>query len=153
MAVAMIKPHWFRPGRNMHRELSNPGNRKNLKYFLRLAIFSGILAIEEKFELTAHCLSSDGLTWTYNCKYRLAPKVRCQATAKVSNFDGHWRLTSAEDNHRCEPNRARVTSEKLKHKMKKIVKKDPAKPVSHAAKKSEMKQPRNMEMMSHFINI
>ena len=45
----------------------------------------GILAIDDKYELTAHSLSSDKLFWTYNCKYRLTQGIRCQATAKVVN--------------------------------------------------------------------
>ena len=117
--MAMVNKYYaFRPGRNMKKEQKNPG----------------ILSIDNKYELTAHVLSSDKSCWTYNCKYRLSPMVRCPATAKVISFDGRWVLHSAEDNHKCEPSRARVTAEELKARMKDIVRKDPAKPVSHAAR-------------------
>ena len=37
-------------------------------------------------------------------------------------FDEKWRLAVPGDNHNCEPNRARVTAESLKWRIKELVK-------------------------------
>jgi hypothetical protein len=44
-------------------------------------------------------------------KYRLTPKVKCQAKAKVIIFDDKWVLKHADRGHNCEPNRPRVIAE------------------------------------------
>ena len=95
------KTFWFRPGRLMKNERKNPG----------------ILAVDEKFELSAHLVNKERNCWTYCCKFRLTKGVRCPASAKV--------LLVTDENHRCEPNRARVIAEKLKCDMKELVRHDP----------------------------
>ena len=95
---------------------------KNVNYDKLL----GILAVDDKYEFTAHESTKDGLFWSYCCKYRLTPKIKCPARARVIYFEDRWILQSSDQNHRCEPNRARVTAEFLRHKMKQLVRKDPA---------------------------
>ena len=73
----------------------------------------GILCVDEKYELTAHVLNAEQNCWTYTCKYRSTPKVKCPVVAKVVFIDEKWRLAAPGDNHKCEPNRARVTAENL----------------------------------------
>ena len=62
------KAYWFRQGK---------GSGKN----------PGILMYDEKFEFIAHECSKDGLTWNYGCKYRLTPKVKCPAKAKLTSYE------------------------------------------------------------------
>ena len=107
------KTFWFRPGRLMKNERKNPG----------------ILAVDEKFELTAHLVNRERNCWTYCCKFRLTKGVRCPASAKVLLVNNKWTLHETDENHRCEPNRARVIAEKLKCDMKELVRHDPVKPV------------------------
>ena len=114
--------YWFRPGRLINSERKNPG----------------ILAVDEKYELTAHVLSSDKKCWTYSCKYRLTRSVRCPAIAKVVDIDDRWILSLATDNHKCEPSRPRVVAERLKWKMKELVRKDPVRPVREGLKKGNL---------------
>ena len=109
------KPHWFRPGRGGGR---NPG----------------ILAVDDRYEFTAHESSNNGSSWSYSCKFRLAPKVKCTAKAKVVAFEDKWILQSADDDHSCEPNRARVTAELLRYKMKMIVRSNPTQAVGKAVR-------------------
>ena len=103
MASAQID-YWFRPGRGGGR---NPG----------------ILAVQNKYEFTAHEVSNNGSIWTYNCKFRNTPKIKCSAKARVTGFDGKWFLQSVDKVHSCEPNCARVIAEHLRHQMKEIVRK------------------------------
>ena len=119
MANAQLD-YWFRPGRGGGR---NPG----------------ILAVQNKYEFTAHEVSNNGSTWTYNCKFRNTPKIKCSAKARVTGFDGKWFLQSVDNDHRCEPNRARVTAEKLRHKMKEIVRKNPTQAVGKAVREIRVK--------------
>ena len=109
------KPYWFRPGRGGGR---NPG----------------ILAVENRYEFIAHESSTDGSSWSYCCKFRLTPKVKCSAKARVVAFDDKWILHSVDDEHSCEPNRARVAAELLRHKMKKIVRSNPTQAVGKAVR-------------------
>ena len=78
----------------------------------------GILAVEDKYELTAHTSNKEDTVWVYNCKYRLTVKVLCPATARVTYSEEKWILFSGTDNHTCEPNRPRVMAESLRCKMK-----------------------------------
>ena len=94
----------------------------------------GIMAVDDKYEMTAHILSRDKSCWTYCCKYRLTRGVRCPATARVVQLGEKWILQMATDIHTCEPSRPRVIAEKLKAQMKELVRNDPVKPVSQAAK-------------------
>ena len=57
--------YWFRPGRLINSERKNPG----------------ILAVDEKYELTAHVFSSDKKCWTYSCKYM--PRRRQAENKKI----------------------------------------------------------------------
>ena len=95
----------------------------------------GILAVEDKYELTAHTSNKEDTVWVYNCKYRLTAKVLCPATARVIYSEEKWILSSGTDNHTCEPNRPRVMAESLRCKMKSLVRSDPAKAVGIAARK------------------
>ena len=52
---------------------------------------SGILAVDDKFEFTAHKCSKDRLTWNYSCKFRLTPKVKCPVKARVVMLCGYFR--------------------------------------------------------------
>jgi hypothetical protein len=92
------------------------------------------MAVDEKFEFTAHECTKDGTAWVYCCKYRLTPKVRCGAKARIIMFEDKWILQSVDDNHKCEPNRARVTAELLRSKMKSLVRKDPVRAVGKAVR-------------------
>ena len=67
-------------------------------------------------------------------KYRLTPKIKCPAKARVMRFDDKWILQHADDHHNCEPNRPKVTAELLRNKMKHLVRKDPAKAVGKAVR-------------------
>ena len=40
-------------------------------------------------------------------------------------YDGKWVLQQVDNNHDCEPSRARVIAEKLRHERKEIVRADP----------------------------
>ena len=91
------KSYWFRPGRLIK------SGRKN----------QGILAVEDKYEFVAHEGTKDGNSWFYCCKYRLTPKIKCPAKARVMRFDDKWILQHADDHHNCEPNRPKVTAELL----------------------------------------
>lgn len=130
------KTYWFRPGRGGHR---NPG----------------ILAVEDKYEFTAHECSKDGSMWSYSCKFRLTPKVKCPAKAKVVAFDDKWILQSADDAHTCEPNRARVTAELLRTKMKNIVRSNPTQAVGKAVRtiriEAAEEYSKNKDFYSHLI--
>ena len=92
------------------------------------------MAVDEKFEFTAHESTKDGSAWVYCCKYRLTPKVRCGAKARVILFNDKWILKSVDENHKCEPNRAKVTAELLRARMKSLVRKDPVKAVGKAVR-------------------
>ena len=59
----------------------------------------GILSVEEKYELTAHESSKDCQSWSYVCKYRKTPKIKCLARAKIGKFENKWFLQSLENNH------------------------------------------------------
>ena len=109
------RSYWFRPGRGGHR---NPG----------------ILSVDDRYEFIAHLASKDKTMWKYSCKYRLTPKVKCSATAKVVSLDDRWILQQVMGEHSCEPSRARVTAELLRHRMKEIVRKDPTQPVGKAVR-------------------
>ena len=50
-------------------------------------------------------------------------------------YDGKWVLQQVDNNHDCEPSRARVIAEKLRHEMKEIVRADPVQPVGRAVRK------------------
>ena len=117
---SLTSNYWFRPGRLIKSERKNPG----------------ILAIEDRYEMTAHVLNRDKDCWTYCCKYRLTRGIRCQATVRVALLDGRWILQGdrATDKHKCQPNRPRVIAEKLRWRMKELVRKDPVKPVGQVAK-------------------
>ena len=110
---------WFRPGRLMRNARKNPG----------------IMAVEDKYEFTAHDCSKDGTHWIYHCKYKSTPQIKCPAKAKIAIFDDKWILQHCDDNHKCDPNRVRVTAELLRHKMKCIVRREPECPVGQAIKK------------------
>ena len=112
------KSYWFRPGRLIKSGRKNPG----------------ILAVEDKYEFVAHEGTKDGNSWFYCCKYRLTPKIKCPAKARVMRFDDKWILQHADDDHNCEPNRPKVTAELLRNKMKHLVRKDPAKAVGKAVR-------------------
>ena len=99
---------WFRPGRNEKNGRKNPG----------------ILAVDDKYEYVAHDCSRDKLSWTYVCKYRKTCKVNCLSKARVVFFDNRWILQHSDDNHSCEPNRAKVTAEFLRHRMKLLIRTD-----------------------------
>ena len=66
-------------------------------------------------------------------------KNKCSAKARVTGFDGKWFLQSVDNDHRCEPNRARVTAEKLRHQMKEIVRKNPTQAVGKAVREIRVK--------------
>ena len=87
------------------------------------------------FEFTALKVNKDEIVWTYVCKFRMTPKVKCTARAKVALFENKWVLQHADCNHSCEPNRPRVIAELLKHKMKTLVRADPVQPVGKAIRK------------------
>ena len=80
--------------------------------------------MDNKYEFTAHECGKQEQFWTYACKYRLTPKVRCPAKAKVVKFEDKWILNYATENNKCEHNRAQVTAKQLKQNMKDIVKKN-----------------------------
>ena len=80
-------------------------------------------------------MNSNKTCWTYKCKYRLSQNVRCQATAKVIKFDGKWILQASDEKHTCEPNRVKIVAERLRFRMKDLVREDPVKPVSFAVRK------------------
>ena len=61
-----------------------------------------------------------------------------------------WVLHSAEYSHKWEPSRARVTVEELKARMKDVVRKDPAKPVSHAARVVQLEAAREYGDVEEF---
>ena len=67
---------WFRPGR-----LIKNGRK-----------YPGILAVDERYEFVAHEVTKDCSRWTYCCKYKKTPKVKCPARAKMALFDGKWIL-------------------------------------------------------------
>ena len=107
---------WLRPGRLEKSGRKNPG----------------ILRVDDIFEFTAFKVNKDETVWTYVCKFRMTPKVKCTARAKVALFENKWVLQHADCNHSCEPNRPRVIAELLKHKMKTLVRADPVQPVGKA---------------------
>ena len=126
--------YWFRPGRLEKNGRSNPGI--NINFFRKSYIpFIGILAVDDKYEFTVHRSNTAGSSWTYHCKYRQTPKIKCQAKAIVVELEDKWILKHASDDHNCEPNRPRVISELLRTKMKDIVRKEPEKPVGLAVRK------------------
>ena len=92
------------------------------------------MAVDEKFEFTAHESTKDGSAWVYCCKHRLTAKVRCGAKARVILFEDKWILQSVDESHMCEPNRAKVTAELLRAKMKILVRKVPVKAVRKAVR-------------------
>ena len=95
----MQKEYSLRPGRGVQR---NPG----------------ILSVENMGEFTAHECSEDCSTWTYVYKYRLTPKVKCTAKTKLVYIEDKWILQDSNSIHKCEPNRAKVIAELLRHEMK-----------------------------------
>ena len=134
------KSYWFRPGRLERQGRRNPGMNiifsviiLNTNYYW--FYLSGILSVDNKFEFTVHESSKDASYWSYSCKYRQTPKVKCPAKARVILFGDKWILQSADDNHTCEPNTARVTAELLKHRMKNIVRQDPVQACGKAVRK------------------
>jgi hypothetical protein len=90
------------------------------------------MAVDDQYEFTAHECSKDGTEWVYCCKYRLTPKVKCPGRVRVTQLDNRWILKSVDYHHRCEPNKARVTAELLRHRMKNIVRKNPVQAVGKA---------------------
>ena len=58
----------------------------------------------------------------------------CPARARVIKFEDKWILKSADNNHKCEPNKAKVTAELLRCKMKSIVRANPALPCGQAVR-------------------
>ena len=70
-------------------------------------------------------------------------------------FEGKWILQSVDDDHSCEPNRARVTAELLRHKMKEIVRSNPTQAVGKAVRairiKASKEYRREKEFYSHLI--
>ena len=92
MASAQID-YWFRPGRGGGR---NPG----------------ILAVQNKYEFSAHEVSNNGSIWTYNCKLQnVQPKQELQGLMGNGFFKVLTKFTVV--------NRA----EHLRHQMKEIVRK------------------------------
>ena len=110
---------WFRPGRLEKIGRQNPG----------------ILSVEDKYEFIAHESSNDKQSWTYVCKYRKTPKVGCPARAMVGVFESKWFMQCADNNHTCEPNRARVTANLLKHRMKNVMRLNPSQSCGEAVRK------------------
>ena len=104
----MQKTYCFRSGRVGKNGRTNPG----------------ILAVDNKYQFVAHEGTKDGNIWSYYCKHRLTPKVRCQAKARVVRFEDKW----------IEPNRPKVTAELLRERMKNLVRNDPAKAVGKAVR-------------------
>ena len=45
------------------------------------------MVVEDKYEFTAHESTKDGSSWTYSCKHRRTPKVKCHAKAKLVQFN------------------------------------------------------------------
>ena len=93
---------WFRPGR------LEKGGRRN----------PGILAVDNKYEFIAHDSNKEWTEYLYVCKFRQTVKVKCSARVKIIWNEDHWMLKEIIHHHSCEPNRARVTAEFLRHKMK-----------------------------------
>ena len=62
--------YWFRPGRDGGR---NPG----------------ILAVQNKYEFTAHEVSNNGSISTYVCKFRNTPKINVQPKQKLQGLMGN----------------------------------------------------------------
>ena len=60
--------------------------------------------------------------------------MRCPARARVIMFEDKWILQSADNNHTCEPNKAKVTAELLRCRMKSIVRANPALPCGQAVR-------------------
>ena len=87
---------------------------------------------DEKFEFIAHECSKDGLTWNYGCKYRLTPKVKCPAKAKLTSYENSWILKYIDEDHKCQPDKAKVSAEVYKEKMKDIVRSNPTQAVGKA---------------------
>ena len=79
------------------------------------------MSIDDKYEFTLLKCNKEGTVWTYRCKYSQTPKIKCKATAKVSECEGNWLLKDIKNDHNCEPNRPKVIAEHLKHKMKECV--------------------------------
>ena len=50
-------------------------------------------------------------------------------------FDGKWILQASDEKHTCEPNRVKIVAERLRFRMKDLVREDPVKPVSFAVRK------------------
>jgi hypothetical protein len=61
------------------------------------------MAVDEKFEFTAHESTKDGSAWVYCCKHHLTAKFRCGAKARVILFEDKWILQSVYESHMCEP--------------------------------------------------
>ena len=114
----MQKTYCFRSGRVGKNGRTNPG----------------ILAVDDKYQFVAHEGTKDGNIWSYYCKYRLTPKVRCKAKARVVRFEDKWILQDADSDHKCEPNRPKVTAELRRERMKNLVRNDPAKAVGKAVR-------------------
>ena len=68
--------------------------------------------MDDKYEFTVKKSNKEGTAWSYKCKYLLTPKIKCRAKAKVMFYDGKWVLQQVDNNHDCEPSRARVIAEK-----------------------------------------
>ena len=116
--MALIqKSYWFRPGRlgKSGKARKNPGINGLQSFHILIGIhILGILAVQDKYEFVAHEGTKDDIYWTYCCKYRLTPKVKCPAKARVVKFEEKWILKHADDDHNCEPNRPKVTAELLR---------------------------------------
>ena len=109
---------WFRPGRREKEGRKNPG----------------ILAVDDKYEFVAHSSNKEGTEYVYVCKFRQTVKIKCSARVRIIWNEDHWMLKELFHDHSCEPNRARVTAELLRHKMKNIVRGNPVQAVGKAVR-------------------
>ena len=104
-------------------------------------------------KIVAHEVSNNGSIWTYNCKFHDTPKIKRSVKARVTGFDGKWFLQSVDKVHSCEPNRARVIAEHLRHQMKEIVRKNPTQAVGQAVRDIRVKLLKSTEMINISILI
>ena len=68
------------------------------------------------------------------CKFRQTVKIKCSARVRIIWYEDHWMLKELFHDHSCERNRARVTAELLRHKMKNIVRGNPVQAVGKAVR-------------------
>ena len=109
---------WFRPGRREKEGRKNPG----------------ILAVDDNYEFVAHTNNKEGTEYVYLCKFRQTVKIKCSARVRIIWNEDHWMLKELYHDHSCEPYRARVTAELLRHKMKNIVRSNPVQAVGKAVR-------------------